>query len=158
MEVDKSGLTKSLICIQYPGIVNNVDKMLETLGGIKEVSTVRALIYSPNPDLIVKFILRQQIHFYNEFMCRISWCIFQVCSGRNRRLELRFRPDDVYCKPACGDRSRTNGVLVKVKISKRKKKTLPEEDETPIVRSLEVVGRAQTSFRFKGNYITILSS
>ena len=73
-----------------------------------------------------------------------------MCSGKNRRLELKFRPDDIYCKPACGDRYRTNGVLVRVKILKGKKETLPEEDESPVVSSLGIVGRAQTSFRFKG--------
>ncbi|KOC65841.1 General transcription factor 3C polypeptide 5 [Habropoda laboriosa] len=35
-----------------------------------------------------------------------------------RRLELRFRPDDAYCKPTCGDRHNTNGFLLKVKIKK----------------------------------------
>ncbi|XP_034175976.1 general transcription factor IIIC subunit l(2)37Cd [Osmia lignaria lignaria] len=38
----------------------------------------------------------------------------------NRRLELRFRPDDVYCKPTCGDRHNTNGFLLRVCIKKGK--------------------------------------
>ncbi|XP_066599011.1 general transcription factor 3C polypeptide 5 isoform X2 [Prorops nasuta] len=36
----------------------------------------------------------------------------------NRRLELRFRPDDGYCKPACGDRHNTTAFLLKVTIKK----------------------------------------
>lgn len=40
MNVDKSGLTKDLICIEYPGVVQNEDKMLETLGGLQEISHV----------------------------------------------------------------------------------------------------------------------
>lgn len=38
----------------------------------------------------------------------------------NRRLELRFRPDDVYCKPACGDRHKTVGFLLRVRVKKSK--------------------------------------
>ncbi|XP_020286022.1 general transcription factor 3C polypeptide 5 isoform X2 [Pseudomyrmex gracilis] len=37
----------------------------------------------------------------------------------NRRLELRFRPDDGYSKPACGDRQSTIGFLLKVRLKKR---------------------------------------
>ncbi|CAK9799769.1 General transcription factor 3C polypeptide 5 [Anthophora quadrimaculata] len=44
--------------------------------------------------------------------------ISTAVSTPNRRLELRFRPDDVYCKPTCGDRHNTNGFLLKVKIKK----------------------------------------
>lgn len=33
-------LFKSLVCIEYPGIVQNVDNMLETLGGVRNLSMV----------------------------------------------------------------------------------------------------------------------
>lgn len=46
----------------------------------------------------------------------------------NRRLELRFRPDDIYCKPTCADRHKTNGFLLRVRIKKSRIKKL-EEDE-----------------------------
>lgn len=36
----------------------------------------------------------------------------------NRRLELRFRPHNGYCKPACGDRHNTNGFLLRIRIKK----------------------------------------
>lgn len=108
MNVDKGGITKDLICIEYPGIVQNVDKMLETLGGLQEVS--------------------------------------HVISKKNRRLELRFRPDDIYCKPACGDRVKTNALLLKVKVLRK-----PNENDSDKrqVKSIEVVGRIQTLFKFK---------
>lgn len=38
----------------------------------------------------------------------------------NRRLELRFRPEDGYSKPTCGDRHSTNGFLLRVRIKKNK--------------------------------------
>lgn len=31
--------------------------------------------------------------------------IAKVAEEPNRRLELRFRPDDVFCKPACGEKT-----------------------------------------------------
>lgn len=60
---------------------------------------------------------------------------------KNRRLELRFRPDDVFCKPACGDKHQTSAVLLKVKV--RRKKT----DETVSTKA-RVVGKVNSVFRF----------
>ena len=71
----------NLVCVEYPGKVNKVDKMVATLGGLETVNRV-----AQNP---------------------------------NRRLELRFRPDDVFCKPTCGERSPETAFLLRVK---RKKK------------------------------------
>lgn len=36
--------TCRLVCVEYPGYVKNVDKMLETVGGEKGVSKVRSAI------------------------------------------------------------------------------------------------------------------
>lgn len=30
----------SFLCVEYPGYVKNIDKVLETLGGVEKVSTV----------------------------------------------------------------------------------------------------------------------
>ncbi|XP_011059580.1 PREDICTED: general transcription factor 3C polypeptide 5 isoform X1 [Acromyrmex echinatior] len=75
---------KKLICIKYPGNIVNVDKAIETLGGISSIS--------------------------------------MTVDVPNRRLELRFRPDDGYSKPTCGDRHSTNGFLLRVRINKNKEK------------------------------------
>ncbi|XP_011698841.1 PREDICTED: general transcription factor 3C polypeptide 5 isoform X2 [Wasmannia auropunctata] len=75
-------VNKKLICIKYPGNVVNVDKAIETLGGISSIS--------------------------------------MTVDVPNRRLELRFRPDDGYSKPTCGDRHSTNGFLLRVRIKKNK--------------------------------------
>lgn len=32
--------SRRLVCVQYPGVVNNVDRMLETIGGIPALETV----------------------------------------------------------------------------------------------------------------------
>ncbi|KAL6422616.1 hypothetical protein ACFW04_010683 [Cataglyphis niger] len=73
---------KKLICIKYPGNVVNVNKAIETLGGISSIS--------------------------------------MTVDAPNRRLELRFRPDDGYSKPACGDRHSTIGFLLRVRIKKNR--------------------------------------
>lgn len=48
--------------------------------------------------------------------------ISKVYSESNRRLELRFRPDDVYCRPACSDLHKTTGLLLSIKVIRKKKK------------------------------------
>lgn len=100
----EAGLGKSLVCIEYPGRVVNVDKMISTLGGIRNIST--------------------------------AYC------EKNRRLELRFRPDDVFCKPACGDKQQVSAVLLKVKVRRRK------SDDQIVKVKTNVVGKINSVFRF----------
>ena len=38
----------------------------------------------------------------------------------NRRLELRFRPDDAYCKPACGEKHHGSSFLLRVRKMRKK--------------------------------------
>ncbi|XP_012220563.2 general transcription factor 3C polypeptide 5 [Linepithema humile] len=52
--------------------------------------------------------------------------ISMTVDAPNRRLELRFRPDDGYSKPTCGDRHSTIGFLLRVRI--KKNKTTQAED------------------------------
>lgn len=99
----QEGLGKSLVCIEYPGRVVNVDKMLNTLGGIRNIST--------------------------------AYC------EKNRRLELRFRPDDVFCKPACGDKHQVSAVVLKIKIKRRK-------TDNTVRTKAKVVGKVNSAFRF----------
>lgn len=73
---------------------------------------------------------------------------------KNRRLELRFRPDDVYCKPTCGEKHHKLSLLIKVKV--RKKSSTNESYDaqlkkagTDICSHLEVLGKVTTTFTFK---------
>lgn len=34
-------------------------------------------------------------------------------------MELRFRPNDIYCKPTCGDKILTTSLLLKIKVKKK---------------------------------------
>ncbi|KAK2577020.1 hypothetical protein KPH14_011980 [Odynerus spinipes] len=44
----------------------------------------------------------------------------------NRRLELRFRPDDGYSKPTCGDRHSTTAFLLRVRVKKNRVEKVQE--------------------------------
>ncbi|XP_047490172.1 general transcription factor 3C polypeptide 5-like [Penaeus chinensis] len=125
-----TGKLRQFMCIEYPGLVKNVDKMLETLGGVEKISEV-------------------------------------YCED-NRRMELRFRPDDVYCKPTCGEQHNSTALLLRVVRRKKKKKkpeeadpkvpeavagsssedpTPPEGDSSTSVRS-ELIGVVHTMYKF----------
>lgn len=45
-EQSKFNFSKKFVCVEYPGIVKNVDKMLETLGGRETLSEVIFLYFS----------------------------------------------------------------------------------------------------------------
>uniref|UniRef100_A0A0K2U277 General transcription factor IIIC, polypeptide 5, 63kDa [Macaca mulatta] n=1 Tax=Lepeophtheirus salmonis TaxID=72036 RepID=A0A0K2U277_LEPSM len=95
----------NLICVEYPGVVANVDKMIETLGGIDNISTVSAEL--------------------------------------NRRLELRFRPDDIFSKPTCGERVTHGSSSFLLHIAKYKNKVTGETKTVP-----KFLGNVETNFKF----------
>ncbi|XP_076243730.1 general transcription factor IIIC subunit l(2)37Cd isoform X2 [Calliopsis andreniformis] len=53
----------------------------------------------------------------------------------NRRLELRFRPDDIYSKPACGDKYNVKGFLLRVRV---KKSRIRQVEETEAKKTKEL--------------------
>ena len=40
LDVDGGDPIPELVCIEYPGVVNSTDKMLETLGGLETIAQV----------------------------------------------------------------------------------------------------------------------
>lgn len=58
--------------------------------------------------------------------------IRQTVDAPNRRLELRFRPDDGYSKPTCGDRHSTTGFLLRVRVKRNRIK------QTKVTRSMSI--------------------
>ncbi|XP_014666091.1 PREDICTED: general transcription factor 3C polypeptide 5-like [Priapulus caudatus] len=69
----------------------------------------------------------------------------------SRRLELRFRPQDIFCKPACGDRFNTTNLLMKV-VRRRKKKSSglgAERREPEVTLHAEILGVVDTTYRFQ---------
>lgn len=39
--ISGSGKLRQFVCIEYPGLVENVDNMISTLGGLEKISKVR---------------------------------------------------------------------------------------------------------------------
>jgi len=98
-----------LVCIEYPGLVHNVDKAVATLGGLATIG--------------------------------------QVVAEPNRRLELRYRPSDVYCKPACGERHHGSAFLLKVR-RMRLKKGREGQGKPQVKMECKVEGTVEVSYRF----------
>ncbi|XP_037083418.1 general transcription factor 3C polypeptide 5-like [Pollicipes pollicipes] len=65
-----------------------------------------------------------------------------IADPGNRRMELRFRPDDVFCKPTCTEPKDTQGLLLRVKCRRKKNSTEPP------VFSTELLGVLGSTFRF----------
>ena len=74
----------------------------------------------------------------------------KVFTDRSRRMELRFRPEDTYCKPTCGTRSQSSSLLVRVKRVKVVKKcgTCKVASEPREEVRTEVLAPIQTTFTF----------
>lgn len=106
--IDTSKLDRKMVCISYPGIVNNLSKALDTLGGLDDINT--------------------------------------RYSDSNQRLELRWRPEDPYCKSSYGDSSATNNLLLRFKKRKRKRADGTIEYE----HKVEIIGTVKVTYRFQG--------
>ncbi|KAM7369279.1 hypothetical protein PAMP_013560 [Pampus punctatissimus] len=97
---------KKLVCVEYPAVVRNVNKMLDTLGGEQAVS--------------------------------------KTFAHPNRRLELRYRPQDPFCHSLCGNRFSSNNLLLRVR--RRVRKSDPNEAEI----HMNVLGVIGTTYKFQG--------
>ncbi|XP_004075167.1 general transcription factor 3C polypeptide 5 isoform X1 [Oryzias latipes] len=97
---------RKLVCVEYPAVVHNTDKMLDTLGGEQAVS--------------------------------------KTFADPNRRLELRFRPQDPFCHSACGNRLSSSNILLRVRRRVRRKD--PKDAEI----QMDVVGIIGTTYKFQG--------
>lgn len=96
---------RKLIGIEYPGRVENVDKMINTLGGIEELS--------------------------RDFQ-------------EKQKIQLKFRPNNLFSKPTFGDNVEATGIVLKVKIRKSKK----DPARKPEFVSTELVGTVGTMYKF----------
>uniref|UniRef100_A0A4W6FCU3 Ral transcription factor IIIC subunit 5 n=1 Tax=Lates calcarifer TaxID=8187 RepID=A0A4W6FCU3_LATCA len=88
-----------LVCVEYPGVISSVPRMLETLG---------------------------------------------TFAHPNRRLELRYRPQDPFCHSLCGNRFSSSNLLLRVRRRVRKKD--PKDAEI----HMDVLGVIGTTYKFQG--------
>ena len=74
--------------------------------------------------------------------------IGQVLEEPNRRLELRFRPQDVFSKPTCGERQADTSFLIKVKRKKLKAGVTPTADKPLTKCDVSVEGIVTDCYKF----------
>ncbi|GLV42415.1 lethal (2) 37Cd [Carabus blaptoides fortunei] len=116
VEINPDSFSRKLMCIEYPGMVKNVDKMINTLGGLDNIGIAYAT--------------------------------------KNRRVELRFRPDDLYCKPTCGDRNFTTALLIKVKVKRKSRdpstpcSSKDADKPQTVTYTTSVIGVVDTIYKF----------
>ncbi|XP_072228361.1 general transcription factor 3C polypeptide 5 isoform X2 [Leuresthes tenuis] len=70
--------------------------------------------------------------------------VTKTFADHNRRLELRFRPQDPFCHSACGNRLPSSNLLLRVRRRVRKKD--PKDAEI----HMEIVGVIGTTYKFLG--------
>lgn len=78
-------------------------------------------------------------------MCLLNIVVFTQTFNTERRLQLKFHPENIYAKSAFGDRSSTTGILLKVKI-RRRRVPRPEDDVSP--PTVTVLGLTEYIYRF----------
>lgn len=78
-----------------------------------------------------------------------------------KRLDLKFRPDDVFAKPTYGDLKPASGLLLKVSY-RRRRRDIPgpstEEAEQSEEPKLQIMGVVRSMFKFDGEQIRLFSS
>ncbi|XP_071801972.1 general transcription factor 3C polypeptide 5-like isoform X1 [Asterias amurensis] len=114
------------VCVEFPARVQNVDKMLKTLGGEETISNI-------------------------------------FTAGSNKKLGMKFRPDDPFSRPLYASRHQATNLLLRVKKRYKKKagsegNEAQEDDECTddvIVDEeaeykTELVGVLDSVYKFKG--------
>ena len=74
--------------------------------------------------------------------------IAQVLEEPNRRLELRFRPGDVFSKPTCGEKQSDMSFLIKVKRKKLKSGITPSPDKPATKTDVSMEGVVTDCYKF----------
>lgn len=75
--------------------------------------------------------------------------MWQAFSNTQKKLELKFRPEDKFCKGVIAERSKKTSFLLKVTV-RRVKSSDENEPDKRIVTETAVVGRVSRIFTFKG--------
>ena len=118
-----------ILVIVILGVVENEERAIQTFGGVDALSKVRAR------QLIVIFPVRV--------------LSIQACYEGHSRLEVRYRSDDLFCKPTVGRMKKASDLVLKIK-RRRVKEIIDEVEETVWEYTAELVGIIETRFEFTG--------
>lgn len=98
-----------LIVIQYPGIVKNLDRALETLGGLSRISQVWCILRKGFIQGQLNWVFRYRaktLLFSDQFPVSrgiVIWCLLQNhFSGH--ALELRHTPENPYTSASVSEK------------------------------------------------------
>ena len=79
--------------------------------------------------------------------------ISKTVADPTRRLELRLRPNDVYCKPACADHYPTNNLVLKVRRRKKRGDEVATSSSTSATKAepieATIVGIVEKTYKFQ---------
>ncbi|ESP04832.1 hypothetical protein LOTGIDRAFT_229926 [Lottia gigantea] len=75
----------------------------------------------------------------------------KTCQNPNKRLELKWRPEDIYCKPTYGNRVNKDSLVMKVRRRRRKKKNegMNDGEEYEYEYQIEVLGMINVYYDFQ---------
>ena len=73
--------------------------------------------------------------------------MFQAFNDPTKRVEMRMRPKDVYCKPLCGDKGKCTGLLMKV-MRRKKRKTDTSAISDEYEHKAEIMGLVTQVVKF----------
>ena len=74
-------LGRKLVCIQYPGIVNNLSKALTTLGGLEDINTVSFFYLkkkSKNTNCIIFVCLKYDLLWSEVYQYTIHFLLYST--------------------------------------------------------------------------------
>lgn len=150
---------KSLLCVEYPGesAVGKIVKVShQSCVGVagycrgcserrESDSNLRRCGCCPKSDY--------NLHTYicNHSYIHSSICTYHMCTQACEnlaRLELRFRPEDHFCKPAVARMKTVTNIVLKVKRHKRK----GSNGGTDWEYTAEVMGTVTKCFEFTGEW------
>lgn len=127
-------LKNTFVSIEYPGRVLNDHEAFKTMGGIDGISAVHS----------------KENRKYNKvsILTCLSICLIQVFI----RIELRFRPNDPFCKPTHGEQTATSNLLIRL-VKKTRRNKITNEEQVSYETKLE--GVITKTYRFLGINFTI---
>ncbi|KAI9767020.1 MAG: tau 95 subunit of transcription factor TFIIIC [Geoglossum simile] len=103
--------TRSIVCVEHPFLIKDVDRGLKTFGSAKRIEqvgcTVTLLARTVFPkSRALNFLLFAILQFVNA-------------GGDDRPIEVYLRPDDPMCKPLLSESIKTENILLKITVPKR---------------------------------------
>lgn len=124
----------------------------------------RPIVASDDKPKVIGLLLQRTVHvsilLSNSL---VNFDLLKSVLDEKKRLDLRFRPNDIYSKPACGVNRKTAGLVLRVRRRKRQPSCgLPAtcvsqgDNDTEAAQNdgyeykVDVLGTVTTAIKFEG--------